>query len=62
MEQGIPVVFASDETGPLLEVLDPVGSDCTSLVAIPLKTQAKARGLLSFYLPLDAPFPSQDAL
>ena len=62
MEEGVPVVFASDETGPLLEVLDRVGSDCTALVAIPLKTHAKARGLLSFYLPLVAPLPSEDTL
>ena len=51
MEEGKPLVFASDETGPLLEVLDRVGSDCTALVAIPLKTQARTLGLLTSICP-----------
>lgn len=53
-----PMVQLRGETGPLGEAIDRAGTDCVGVVALPMVTPVHAVGLLTFYLPQEAPAPN----
>ena len=57
-----PMIQVRGEAGPLEEAMDRAGMDCVAVVAFPMKTPLHAVGLLTFYLPQEAPVPDRDTI
>jgi len=62
VKSGIPLVYIAGEPGRLAEVLDRLGADVGSLVAIPVATPVRHLGLLAFYLPSESPAPNVESM
>ncbi|MGH9390951.1 MAG: sensor histidine kinase, partial [Vicinamibacteria bacterium] len=50
------------EAGPLEDAMDRAGLDCVAVLALPMLTPVHAIGLLTFYLPQEAPAPNQETI
>jgi hypothetical protein len=50
------------EAGPLEDAMDRAGLDCVAVLALPMLTPIHAVGLLTFYLPQEAPAPNQETI
>ena len=50
------------DSGPLGEAIDRAGPDCVAVVALPMVTPVHSIGLLTFYLPQEAPAPNPSDL
>ncbi len=57
-----PMIQMRGDTGPLEEAMDRVGVDCVAAVALPMRTPVHAIGLMTFYLPQEAPAPNAEIL
>ncbi len=62
MAETEPVVFKRGDPGPLNAALEKLGSDYASLAAIPIRTHARALGLVCFYLPQESAAPSPESM
>ncbi|MFQ5790214.1 MAG: ATP/GTP-binding protein, partial [Acidobacteriota bacterium] len=59
LEAGKTMVQGRFEPGVLDSLMSRLGPDCAAVVAVPLKTPTRPVGLLTFYLPREAPFPDE---
>ncbi|MGH9319863.1 MAG: hypothetical protein ACRD3V_08225, partial [Vicinamibacteria bacterium] len=50
------------DVGPMEEAMDRAGLDCVAVLALPMRTPVHALGLLTFYLPQEAPAPNQETI
>ncbi len=50
------------EAGPLEDAMDRAGLDCVAVLALPMLTPVHAIGLLTFYMPQEAPAPNQETI
>ena len=57
-----PMVQLRGEAGPLEDAMDRAGLDCVAVLALPMLTPVHAIGLLTFYLPQEAPAPNQETI
>ena len=57
-----PMVQVRGEAGPLEDAMDRAGLECVAVVALPMRTPVHALGLLTFYLPQEAPAPNKDTI
>ena len=57
-----PMVQVRGEAGPLEDAMDRAGLECVAVVALPMRTPMHALGLLTFYLPQEAPAPNKDTI
>jgi signal recognition particle receptor subunit beta len=57
-----PMLQLRGEAGPLEEAMDRAGVDCVAVVAVPMRTPVHAVGLITFYLPQEAPAPKPAVL
>lgn len=57
-----PMLQMRGNAGPLEEAMDRVGGDCAAVVSIPMRTPVHSIGLMTFYLPQEAPAPNAETL
>jgi hypothetical protein len=57
-----PMLQLRGEAGALEDAMDRAGLDCVAVLAIPMLTPVHAVGLLTFYLPQEAPAPNQETI
>ena len=57
-----PMLQVRGEAGPLEDAMDRAGMDCVAVVAVPMRTPVHALGLLTFYLPQEAPAPNRETI
>ena len=50
------------EAGPLEDAMDRAGMECVAVVAVPMRTPVHALGLMTFYLPQEAPAPNKETI
>lgn|GEM_PF-605078 len=62
VDGGQPMVQVRGEAGPLEDAMDRAGVECVAVVAFPMSTPVHALGLLSFYLPQEAPAPNKETI
>ncbi len=62
MAETEPVIFKRGDPGPLNAALEKVGNEYASLAAIPIRTHARALGLVCFYLPQEFAAPSPESM
>ncbi len=62
MEEGDPVIFTSGDSSTTAQALDLTGGNFSAMVAVPVKTHARALGILCFYLREDTPAPGTNAV
>ena len=62
VDSGKPMVQMRGDAGPLEDAMDRAGVDCVAVVALPMRTPVHALGLLTFYMPQEAPAPNADTL
>jgi hypothetical protein len=57
-----PMLQVRGETGVLEEAMDRAALDCVAVLALPMRTPVHPVGLLTFYLPQEAPAPNQETI
>jgi signal recognition particle receptor subunit beta len=57
-----PMLQVRGEAGVLEEAMDRAALDCVAVLALPMRTPVHAVGLLTFYLPQEAPAPNQETI
>ncbi len=57
-----PMLQVRGEAGPLEDAMDRAGMDCVAVVAVPMRTPVHALGLMTFYLPQEAPAPNKETI
>ena len=57
-----PMVQVRGDAGALEDAMDRAGVECVAVVALPMRTPVHALGLLTFYLPQEAPAPNKDTI
>lgn len=62
VDGGKPMLHLRGEAGPLEEAMDRAGVECVAVVAVPMRTPVHPVGLLTFYLPQEAPAPKPSTL
>ena len=62
VDGGRPMLQVRGEAGPLEDAMDRAGMDCVAVVAVPMRTPVHALGLMTFYLPQEAPAPNKDTI
>lgn len=62
VDGGKPMLQVRGEAGPLEDAMDRAGMECVAVVAVPMRTPVHALGLMTFYLPQEAPAPNKDTI
>ncbi len=57
-----PMLQLRGQAGALEDAMDRAGLDCVAVLALPMLTPVHAIGLLTFYLPQEAPAPNQETI
>jgi signal recognition particle receptor subunit beta len=57
-----PMLQLRGEAGALEDAMDRAGLDCVAVLALPMITPVHAIGLMTFYMPQEAPAPTQETI